>query len=104
MVNATLLSIFDGGFTTVEQTLIADGRAQVVEDMRRGFQAAMESRFREVVERSTGRSVLAYMSQIHTDPDLAIELFVLQPAPAAVTAEHEVDLTEERCPGGKRSN
>jgi uncharacterized protein YbcI len=104
MVNDTLLSIFDGGFTTVEQTLISDGRAQVVEDMRRGFQAAMESRFREVVEGSTGRKVLAYMSQIHTDPDLAVELFVLEPAAANVTAEHEVELAEEDPSRGKHSN
>jgi uncharacterized protein YbcI len=104
MVNDTLVSIFDGGFTTVEQTLIADGRAQVVEDMRRGFQAAMESRFRAVVERSTGRKVIAYMSQIHTDPDLAVELFVLEPVPEVVTAEHEMDLSEERPHGRSRSN
>lgn len=80
MVDDTVISILEGGFTTVEATLIADGKSDVVDGMRRSFQSAMESRFREVVERATGRRVIAYLSQTHTDPDLAVELFVLDSA------------------------
>jgi hypothetical protein len=47
--------------------------------MRRSFQQAMEDEFRRVVEEATGRKVIAYMSSIHVDPDLAVELFVLEP-------------------------
>jgi uncharacterized protein YbcI len=47
--------------------------------MRRSFQQAMEEEFRRVIEESTGRKVMAYMSSIHIDPDLAVELFVLEP-------------------------
>jgi Na+-translocating membrane potential-generating system (MpsC) len=47
--------------------------------MRRSFQQAMEGEFRQVVEEATGRKVIAYMSSIHVDPDLAVELFVLEP-------------------------
>ena len=36
--------------------------------------------------------MIAYMSQIHTDPDLAVELFVLEPVTDGVVAEHQVDL------------
>ena len=79
MINDTLISILEGGFTTVEATLIADGKSDAVHHMRRSFQMAMEERFRAVVERATGRKVVAYMSQIHTDPDMAVELFVLEP-------------------------
>jgi uncharacterized protein YbcI len=79
-VNDTVISILEGGFTTVEETLIAEGQSNAVHDMRRSFQAAMEERFRDVVENATGRHVIAYMSQTHTDPDLAVELFVLEPA------------------------
>jgi uncharacterized protein YbcI len=78
-VNDTLISILEGGFTTVEKTLIAEGRPETVHEMRRSFQRAMEDRFRAVVEEATGRRVIAYMSEIHTDPDLAVELFVLEP-------------------------
>jgi uncharacterized protein YbcI len=92
MVNDTLISILKGGFTTVETTLIDEGKAGTVHEMRRSFQAAMEERFRAVVERATGRGVIAYMSQIHTDPDMAVELFVLEPVTDGVVAEHQVDL------------
>jgi uncharacterized protein YbcI len=92
MVNDTLISILKGGFTTVETTLIDEGKADAVHEMRRSFQAAMEDRFRAVVEGATGRSVIAYMSQIHSDPDIAVELFVLEPTTDGVIAEHEMDL------------
>lgn len=93
MVNDTVISILEGGFTTVEATLIAEGKSEAVHSMRRSFQMAMEQRFRSVVEEGTGRKVVAYMSQIHTDPDLAVELFVLEPAREDVVAEHEVDFS-----------
>jgi uncharacterized protein YbcI len=92
MINDTLISILKGGFTTVETTLIDEGKASTVHEMRRSFQAAMEERFRVVVERATGRGVVAYMSQIHTGPDMAVELFVLEPVADGVIAEHHMDL------------
>jgi uncharacterized protein YbcI len=79
IVDDTVVSVLRGGFTTVERTLIEDGNHDSVYQMRRSFQQAMEEEFRQVVEQATGRKVIAYMSQIHTDPDLAIELFVLEP-------------------------
>jgi uncharacterized protein YbcI len=95
MVNDTLISILEGGFTTVEATLIAEGKSDAVHEMRRSFQMAMEERFRAVVEKATGRKVIAYMSQIHTDPDMAVELFVLEPISTEIVAELEVDLSQE---------
>lgn len=92
MISDTLISILEGGFTTVEATLIDEGKSDAVHDMRRSFQTAMEERFRGVVEEATRRKVIAYMSQIHTDPDMAVELFVLEPAGELVVAELEVDL------------
>jgi uncharacterized protein YbcI len=78
MVNDTVICILRDGFTTVERTLIDQGKLEPVYEMRRSFQSAMEEDFRAVVEEATGRKVIAYMSQIHTDPDLAVELFVLE--------------------------
>ena len=37
----------------------------------------MQARFIETVEGLTGRRVQAFMSANHQDPDLAVELFVL---------------------------
>jgi uncharacterized protein YbcI len=86
MVNDTVISILRGGFTTVERTLIDQGNVDAVYAMRRSFQMAMESQFTAVVEGATGRKVIAYMSQIHEDPDLAVEIFVLEPAEAHLPA------------------
>jgi uncharacterized protein YbcI len=82
IVNDTVISILRGGFTTVERTLIDEGNVDAVYAMRRSFQMAMEQHFTAVVEEATDRKVIAYMSQIHQDPDLAVEIFVLEPVEA----------------------
>ena len=79
MVDDTVVCILRDGFTTVERTLLDTGEFESVYQMRRSFQAAMEADFRRVVEEATQRKVIAYMSSIHFDPDLAVELFVLEP-------------------------
>jgi uncharacterized protein YbcI len=47
--------------------------------MRRSFQQAMEEEFTKIVEHAIGRRVIAYMSQVHEGPDMAAEIFVLEP-------------------------
>ena len=78
-VNDTVVCILRGGFTTVERTLLDSGEPESVYQMRRSFQQAMEEEFSTVVADATGRKVIAYMSSIHFDPDLAVEIFVLEP-------------------------
>jgi uncharacterized protein YbcI len=70
-----------GGFTTVEQTLIEAGQGESVYAMRRSFQQAMKEEFEPVVEEATGRKVIAYMSAIHLDPAVAVEVFLLDALP-----------------------
>jgi uncharacterized protein YbcI len=88
MVNDTLVSILEGGFTIVEKTLIDQGNAEAVHDTRLSFHRAMEDEFRGLVEKATGRRVIAYMSQIHHDPDLVVDLFVLEPGDEPLVGEH----------------
>ena len=45
--------------------------------MRRDFQRLMETRYSEMIETLTGRKVLAFLSQAHVDPDLTVEMFVM---------------------------
>ena len=90
MVNDTVICILRGGFTTVERTLIDEGDVDTVYAMRRSFQRVMEEQFTLVVEEATGRKVIAYMSQIHEDPDLAVEIFVLEPSGELSPAATEV--------------
>jgi uncharacterized protein YbcI len=77
-VGDTVVSILRGGFTRVERTLLDTGQVESVYQMRRSFQLAMGDEFRRVVQEATGRKVIAYMSSIHVDPDLAVEVFVLE--------------------------
>src|SRR2546429_7085296 len=78
LVDDTVLCVLNEGFTTVERTLINGGDSGAVHDIRRSFQSAMKEQFTAVGENATGRSVTAYLSQIHTDPDVAGEIFPLQ--------------------------
>jgi uncharacterized protein YbcI len=79
LIDDLVVCILWDSFTTVEQTLLAHGKSEAVENFRRSFQAAMEPQFTEVVEQATGRRVRAYMSQVHVKPDFALELFLLAP-------------------------
>ena len=96
-VNDTVVCVLEGGFTTVERTLIDEHDVDAVLQIRRSFQHAMEGHFTEVVENALGRKVIAYMSQIHADPDLAVELFVLEPEDTgdALVGEHSQLVTEQ---------
>ena len=40
---------------------------------------AMRPAFSQAVEEITGRKVIAFMSQVHFDPDMAVQIFVLEP-------------------------
>ena len=45
---------------------------------------AMRNAFVEAVERITDRTVIQFMSQVSFDPDMAAEIFVLEPAKEGV--------------------
>jgi uncharacterized protein YbcI len=65
-------------FTTVEKRMIAEGAFLQVRETRTMFQDWMRPRFTEVVEDATGRKVAAFFSQVTHDPDMAVELFLLE--------------------------
>lgn len=79
LVEDLIVCVLWDGFTTVERTLLSRGEQGAVEAFRRSFQTAMEEEFREVVEEATGHRVRAYMSQMHAAPDVAVEVFMLDP-------------------------
>ena len=65
-------------YTTIERTLIDNGHFDQVRATRHTFQKAMSSAFSEAVEAITGRRVVAFMSEVHHDPDVAAEIFILE--------------------------
>ena len=80
LLGGDLLACTLGGiYTDVEKTMIELQRAPVVHETRREFQAATRQKFIEVVERLSGRTVAAFISNYHVGPDLAVELFLLEP-------------------------
>jgi uncharacterized protein YbcI len=95
LVSDTVVCMLRGGFTTVERTLIDEGNVDAVYQIRRSFQQAMEEHFTTVVEAAMGRKVIAYMSQIHQDPDIAVEIFVLEPSEERAVGMLEQDLSSE---------
>jgi uncharacterized protein YbcI len=78
-----LVCVLRNGLTTIERTLFDDGQVRAVREMRSAFHDAAGDQFTEVVEELTGRKVRAFMSQAHIDPDLVVEVFLLdRPLPS----------------------
>ena len=69
--------------TRGEQTLADAGEDRAVLDLRRRWQRVMQVDVSREIEQLTGRKVIGFMSDNHIDPDLAVEVFVLEPLPAA---------------------
>jgi uncharacterized protein YbcI len=72
--------VLEGGLTRNEETLLADGRQDLVRQYRLAFQEAVTETATGAVEELTGRKVIGYHSQIVFDPVRAFEIFVLAPA------------------------
>jgi uncharacterized protein YbcI len=69
----------EGGLTRNEETLLADGKDDLVRSYRLSFQETMGPTTMAAVEEITGRQVLTYHSQIMFRPTRAFEIFVLEP-------------------------
>jgi uncharacterized protein YbcI len=69
--------ILEDVMTRAEHSLAQSGQGQVVLDIRRRFQGAMEQTLVAAVEQLTGRKVVAFLSDNQIDPDMASEVFVL---------------------------
>jgi uncharacterized protein YbcI len=65
--------------TKGERKLVDSGRSDRVLQLRHDYQLTMRDDLIGIVERQLDRKVIAFMSQNHIDPDLAVEVFVLRP-------------------------
>lgn len=73
--------VLEGGLTRNEETLLADGKADLVRDYRLSFQETVGATAMGAVEELLERRVLTYHSQIVFDPPRTFEIFVLEPQP-----------------------
>jgi uncharacterized protein YbcI len=71
--------------TKGERSLAAGDQAQLVLDMRKAYQMTMRDELVAGVEKVTGRTVIAFLSDNHIEPDVAVESFVLEPLPGQNT-------------------
>ena len=85
-----VICVLREGLTTVEKTLFEQGRGDAVREMRAAFQDAVADTFTSAIEEVTRRKVTAFMSQTHVEPDLAIEVFVLD-GPLETNGSHDTD-------------
>jgi uncharacterized protein YbcI len=69
--------------TKAERTLVENGKADLVLQLRQEFQRTMRHDLVVAVETITERKVIAFMSDNHIDPDMAVESFVLAPEAAS---------------------
>ena len=78
------LCVLEDVFTTAERTLIAAGHAAQVKATRAAFQEAVGPQFIAVAETATGRKVRSFISAVHIDTEVAVELWLFEPELAEV--------------------
>jgi uncharacterized protein YbcI len=64
--------------TRGERSLVRDGKEDLVLSTRFAYQQTMSDDMIAGLENITGRKVRAFMSSNHTDPDIAVEAFVME--------------------------
>ena len=72
-----IVCVLGNGQTAIERTMIEGGEPERVLEIRRDFQRVMKSRYSEMIEQLSGRKVLAFLSQAHVEPDLTVEMFLM---------------------------
>jgi uncharacterized protein YbcI len=95
--------ILEDVLTTAEMTLRNGGSGDLVRKVRMRFEDLMTATFVGAVERLTGRTVVAYHSQVVLDPPSCFEIFVLDPtqraAGAAEPADDPIEAADLQGPG-----
>jgi uncharacterized protein YbcI len=79
MFDDYLITVLDDLLTTVESTLVENGKENLVREVRLTFQETVADRFKDAVTEITGRKVLTYHSQVTFHPARGFEIYVLEP-------------------------
>ena len=77
LTDDAVICILSDVFTPVERTLIDAGAADNVRQTRAIHQVACEEAYKKRMEEVIGRPVSAYLSTIHVEPDVAVDVFML---------------------------
>jgi uncharacterized protein YbcI len=91
-----VVCVLRNGFIAIEETMMQQGREDEVVEMRHDFQRMMGERYKQEIERLTGRNVVAFLSQAHVQPDITLEVFFMdEPLPGFGALELEADAAED---------
>ena len=71
--------VVQDALTKGEHSLMRDGKADLVMSTRKAYQQTMRQDLVAAIEEITGRTVLAFLSDNHAEPDIGVECFVLAP-------------------------
>ena len=88
-----VLVMLQENLTEGERNLVRSGMSDRVEAMRSGYQELLRNEATTMIETTLDRTVVGFMSANHFEPDLAAEVFVLDPSdepqtPTPQEAEH----------------
>jgi uncharacterized protein YbcI len=75
----SVMVILADTLTKGERVLVDNGQPELVLQTRQAFQQLMREDMVAAVEGLMDRKVIAFMSENHIDPDMAAEIFVLEP-------------------------
>jgi uncharacterized protein YbcI len=79
LLDDLVVCVLEGGALRVEETLRDRGAEEIVHEVRRTFQNALEHEFRAIIERETGRRVRTFLSQFDPEDNIGAEIFFLEP-------------------------
>ena len=74
-----VICVMGDSLTKGERSLVEHGKREAVLEIRKAFQESMAKDAIAVVEELSRRRVTAFMSNNSIDPDLAVEIFILEP-------------------------
>lgn len=72
-----VVTVLQDVLTKAEQNLSSNAHGEAVLEMRQLFQKTMAEELKQSVEQLTDRAVVACMSDNHLEPDMAVEVFIL---------------------------
>jgi uncharacterized protein YbcI len=93
IIDDLVLIVMRGGLTVAERTMVDFGQHDLVRQFRQVFENEMTSELSQMIEQLAKRKVLTYQSQILFDPDVVIEIFVLDATPGAAERFAATELT-----------
>ena len=74
-----VMVVLGNTLTEAERGMVENGLEERVLQLRHDFQMVMRDDLVKAVETSMHRKVIAFISSNHIDPDLAVEVFMLEP-------------------------